>query len=63
MTPRLDPLLRELHGLERRQRGGMPHHAFRGSEWSDDWQARFNRVERVQGALFMSGPTAIRITR
>jgi hypothetical protein len=61
MTPRLDPLLRELHSLERRRRGGMPHHAFRGSEWSDDWQARLNRVERVQGALFMSGPTAIRI--
>jgi hypothetical protein len=61
MTPRLDSLLRELHSLERRQRGGMPHHAHRGSDWLDDWQARLNRVERVQGALFLSGPTATRI--
>lgn len=61
MTPRLDSLLRELHSLERRQRGGMPHHALRGGDWLDDWQARLNRVERVQGALFLSGPTALRI--
>jgi hypothetical protein len=60
MTPDIDALWRELETLERRLRAPAPHDAHRGAEWFDDWRARLDRVRRVRGALFLSGPIAHR---
>jgi hypothetical protein len=61
MTPDIDAFWRELDAVERRLRAPAPHDAHRGADWFDDWRVRLNRVQRVRGALFLSGPIAHRL--
>jgi hypothetical protein len=61
MSTPLDHLWQALQALERQQRRPTPLGVVRDGGWYDEWQARFDRVQRVRAALAMSGPTALRI--
>jgi hypothetical protein len=55
MPPSTDALWRALESLERRIRTPAFPAAHRDTIWFEDWQARLNRVERIRGAIFLSG--------